>query len=153
MLQPMEVFSPTTSEARSTKGPPAIPSIIFSQVSNSYIISFSFRSYNTPVGQSTIQREWDSYDPIIDPTHPQLSCNLNGANLGSGQLSATVAAGSKVIAWWNQWPHNLGPVMVYMANCNGRCTSADTSSLYWFKIDEAGLLSGMLCLSSRNGRA
>ncbi|KAK7692771.1 hypothetical protein QCA50_004404 [Cerrena zonata] len=101
-----------------------------------------FRSYNTPVGQSSIQREWDSYDPIIDPMHPQISCNLNGANLGSGQLSATVAAGSKVLAWWNQWPHNLGPVMVYMANCNGACTTANTASLNWFKIEEAGLISG-----------
>ena len=40
------------------------------------------------------------------------------------------------------WPHNIGPVMVYMANCNGACTSANPASLNWFKIDEAGLLSG-----------
>ncbi|KAI0074171.1 glycoside hydrolase [Panus rudis PR-1116 ss-1] len=101
-----------------------------------------FKAYNTPVGQTSIQREWDTYDPIIDPTHPQLSCNINGANLGSGQQSATVAAGSKVTAYWNDWPHAIGPVMVYMANCNGACTSANTASLNWFKIDQAGLISG-----------
>ncbi|EJF65049.1 glycoside hydrolase, partial [Dichomitus squalens] len=103
-----------------------------------------FKSYNTPVGQTSIQREWDTYNPLTDPTDPSLACNSNGASLGSGQLSATVPAGSKVIAYWNQWPHTIGPVMVYMANCNGACTSATPSSLEWFKIDEAGLISGDL---------
>ncbi|KAI0789130.1 glycoside hydrolase [Abortiporus biennis] len=101
-----------------------------------------FKAYNTPTGQTSIQREWDTYNPLTDPTDPALPCNTNGASLGSGQLSATVAAGSKVTAYWNQWPHTIGPVMVYMASCGGSCTSADTSSLNWFKIDEAGLISG-----------
>ncbi|TCD69815.1 hypothetical protein EIP91_006128 [Steccherinum ochraceum] len=101
-----------------------------------------FKAYNTPVGQTSIQREWDSYNPLTNPTDPALPCNANGASLGSGQQSATVPAGATVIAQWNDWPHAIGPVMVYMANCNGPCTSADTSSLEWFKIDEAGLLSG-----------
>ena len=68
--------------------------------------------YNTPVGQSSIQREWDTYNPITDPTDGSLSCNTNGANLGSGQKSATVAAGSKVTAYWNNhWPHDIGPMV------------------------------------------
>ncbi|TFK44746.1 glycoside hydrolase family 61 protein [Crucibulum laeve] len=103
-----------------------------------------FVAYNTPTGQKTIQREWDTYNPITNPTDGSLSCNTNGANLGSGQLSATVAAGSKVIAYWNQWPHTIGPVMVYMAKCPSTCTSATASSLSWFKIDQAGLISGAL---------
>ncbi|KAH8080252.1 glycoside hydrolase family 61 protein [Cristinia sonorae] len=101
-----------------------------------------FKSYNTPAGQTSIQREWDTYDPITDPTSASLPCNINGASLGAGQQSATVPAGSSVLAQWNDWPHAIGPVMVYMANCNGACTNADPSSLSWFKIDEAGLLSG-----------
>jgi len=101
-----------------------------------------FAAYNTPTGQTTIQREWDSYNPILDATDPKLSCNLNGDSLGTGQLSATVAAGSTVVAQWNTWPHAIGPVMVYMASCGGSCTTADTSTLNWFKIDEAGLISG-----------
>ncbi|KAF9450431.1 lytic polysaccharide monooxygenase [Macrolepiota fuliginosa MF-IS2] len=103
-----------------------------------------FKAYNTPVGQVSIQREWDTYDPITDPNSSVLSCNTNGANLGSGQLSATVAAGSQITAYWNPWPHTIGPVMVYMAKCSGTCTSASTSSLSWFKIDQAGLISGAL---------
>lgn len=96
-----------------------------------------------------LQREWDSYDPIIDPTDGSLACNKNGATLGSGQLSATVAAGSQVTAYWNPWPHTIGvghiiapptllaksfnfkPVMVYMAKCPSTCASATPSSLSW----------------------
>ena len=59
-----------------------------------------FKAYNTPVGQSSIQREWDTYNPLTDPTDSFLACNNNGASLGSGQLSATVPAGSKVTAYW-----------------------------------------------------
>ncbi|GLB37461.1 putative glycosyl hydrolase family 61 [Lyophyllum shimeji] len=103
-----------------------------------------FTPYNTPVGQTTIQREWDSYDPITTPASGNLACNANGASLGSAQLSATVAAGSRVTAYYNQWPHTIGPVMVYMAKCPGSCTSANPSSLSWFKIDQAGLISGTL---------
>jgi len=44
-----------------------------------------FVAYNTATGQSSIQREWDTYDPIQDPTNSYMSCNTNGANLGSGQ--------------------------------------------------------------------
>ncbi|KAI0358668.1 glycoside hydrolase family 61 protein [Trametes cingulata] len=104
-----------------------------------------FKPYNTPTGQVSIQREWDTYNPITDPTDSFLACNNNGASLGSGQQSATVPAGSKVTAYWNNpWPHAIGPVMVYMANCNGACTTATPSSLNWFKIDQAGLISGSL---------
>ncbi|EIW81877.1 glycoside hydrolase family 61 protein [Coniophora puteana RWD-64-598 SS2] len=101
-----------------------------------------FVAYNTATGQSSIQREWDTYNPIQDPTSSYMSCNTNGANLGSGQEYATVAAGLQITAYWNQWPHTIGPVMVYMANCNGDCTDATTSSLEWFKIEQAGLISG-----------
>jgi hypothetical protein len=62
--------------------------------------------------------------------------------LGS-QQSATVAAGSKIVAYWNTpWPHNIGPVMTYMASCGSSCTGVNQASLSWFKIDQAGLISG-----------
>ena len=37
------------------------------------------------------------------------------------------------IAHRSTWPHSIGPVMVYMANCNGDCTDADTSELEWVR--------------------
>ncbi|KAI0779690.1 glycoside hydrolase [Fomes fomentarius] len=103
-----------------------------------------FVPYNSASGQSSIQREWDTYNPLTDPSDSFLACNNNGGSLGSNQKSATVPAGSKVIAYWNKWTHEIGPVLVYMAKCNGACTSSTPSSLSWFKIDEAGLLSGTL---------
>ena len=72
-----------------------------------------FKPYNTPVGQSTIQREWDVYDPITDPTSEYMSCNTNGASLGANQLYATVAAGTQVIAYWKS-VFSLPAVMSYL---------------------------------------
>ena len=67
-----------------------------------------FVPYNSPTGQSTIQREWDTYNPIQDPTQSDIQCNTNGAVAAK---TATVAAGSTIVAYWNApWPHDIGPV-------------------------------------------
>ncbi|KAL5497931.1 hypothetical protein ACEPAH_2862 [Sanghuangporus vaninii] len=100
-----------------------------------------FLPYNKPTGQSTIQRQWATYNPITDAMDANLACNDPGA-VTDPQLTATVPAGSTVTAFWNQWIHTIGPMMVYMANCNADCSSADPASLDWFKIDESGLISG-----------
>ncbi|KAF9261528.1 cellulose-growth-specific protein [Marasmius fiardii PR-910] len=99
--------------------------------------------YNSPTGQSTIIRPWATYDPITDATASTVHCNDDGTS-PSGQLTATVAAGSQITAYWNQvWPHPYGPMLVYMAQCPGStCTGVNSRSLKWFKIDQAGLLSG-----------
>lgn len=36
----------------------------------------------------------------------------------------------------------IGPVIDYLANCNGDCSSVDKTALRFFKIDEAGILDG-----------
>ena len=55
-----------------------------------------FVPYNSPANQpATIQREWDSYNPITDVTANTMRCNDNGL---ASKLTATVAAGSKVTA-------------------------------------------------------
>ncbi|KAL9617551.1 MAG: hypothetical protein Q9160_007668 [Pyrenula sp. 1 TL-2023] len=101
-----------------------------------------FVPYNNPASEApSIQREWDTYDPIQNPTVSTLACNANGA---LGKLSATVAAGSKVTAYWNAWPHTIGPVITWMAACSGSCTSSSPSGAAWFKIGQAGLESGTL---------
>ncbi|THU99840.1 hypothetical protein K435DRAFT_936893 [Dendrothele bispora CBS 962.96] len=103
-----------------------------------------WQPYNTPVGQSSIQRPWATYDPIQDATLSTVACNDDGTS-PDGQLTATsVPAGSKITAYWNQvWPHPYGPMLTYLAQCPGSsCTGVNAQSLSWFKIDEAGLLSG-----------
>ncbi|KZV94870.1 cellulose-growth-specific protein [Exidia glandulosa HHB12029] len=102
-----------------------------------------FSPYNSPTGQSSIQREWDTYNPIQDVTLPSVACNDNGGS-NPGQLTATVPAGSKITAFWNAvWPHDTGPILTYLAQCPGStCTGVSPNSLKWFKIQEAGLISG-----------
>ncbi|KAL5512620.1 CEL1 [Sanghuangporus baumii] len=104
---------------------------------------FGWAPYNSPTGQTTIQRPWSTYNPITDATDPTISCNDDGSS-GALQLTATATAGTAITAYWNQvWPHAIGPMLTYLASCPGStCTGVDSESLSWFKIDEAGLLSG-----------
>ncbi|TFK71510.1 cellulose-growth-specific protein [Pluteus cervinus] len=102
-----------------------------------------WQPYNSPTGQSTIERPYSSYDPILSVSAATFSCNNNGAS-GAGQKSATVRAGASITAKWSQWTHAQGPSIVYMAKCPSTCTSANSNSLSWFKIYEHGLLSGNL---------
>ncbi|KAK7443768.1 Esterase/lipase/thioesterase [Stygiomarasmius scandens] len=99
--------------------------------------------YNSPDGQSTIQRPWATYDPILDATDSTIACNDDGT-AGGSQLTATVAAGSEITAYWNQvWPHPYGPMLTYLAQCSdSSCDTANAADLDWFKIDQSGLISG-----------
>ncbi|RHZ57758.1 hypothetical protein CDV55_101979 [Aspergillus turcosus] len=66
-------------------------------------------------------------------------CHKSAKN---GALSAEIKAGGKVEFQWTEWPESHhGPVITYMANCNGDCASVDKTSLEFFKIDESGLIS------------
>lgn len=50
-------------------------------------------------------------NPIQDATDPTIACNDDGTS-GALQLTATVAAGSPITAFWNQiWPHDTGPMV------------------------------------------
>ncbi|KAJ5985529.1 hypothetical protein N7499_008187 [Penicillium canescens] len=58
-----------------------------------------------------------------------------------GAISAEVKAGGSVELQWTDWPESHhGPVITYMANCNGDCSSVDKTTLEFFKIDEGGLI-------------
>ncbi|CRL28145.1 Glycoside hydrolase, family 61 [Penicillium camemberti] len=58
-----------------------------------------------------------------------------------GAISAEVKAGGEVELQWTEWPESHhGPVITYMANCNGDCSKVDKTTLKFFKIAEAGLI-------------
>ncbi|KAJ5091694.1 hypothetical protein NUU61_006564 [Penicillium alfredii] len=62
-------------------------------------------------------------------------------NAEPGALSASVKAGGKVELQWTEWPESHhGPVITYLADCNGDCSSVDKTALKFFKIDQAGLI-------------
>ncbi|KAH8103873.1 glycosyl hydrolase family 61-domain-containing protein [Cristinia sonorae] len=73
----------------------------------------------------------------------------NPYNSPTGQTSIqpqVLSAGSDITAYWNQnLSHDTSPMLTYLAKCPGNPSSCDdvsSNTLKWFKIDEAGLLSG-----------
>lgn len=67
-------------------------------------------------------------------------CHRGSSNAA---LTATVAAGGSVSLQWNTWPDSHhGPVINYLASCNGDCSTVDKTTLEFFKIAESGLIEG-----------
>ncbi|KAI1272109.1 glycosyl hydrolase family 61-domain-containing protein [Xylaria sp. FL0933] len=64
-----------------------------------------------------------------------INCHINAK---PGSLTTTVKAGGTVEFQWTTWPHDIGPVLTYVARCDGDCAEADKTTLEWIKIDEAG---------------
>ncbi|KAJ4362809.1 glycoside hydrolase 61 [Neurospora sp. IMI 360204] len=57
---------------------------------------------------------------------------------------ATVKAGDKISLQWDQWPDShKGPVIDYLAACDGECEKVDKTALEFFKIDGAGYDNGV----------
>ncbi|KAJ5314164.1 uncharacterized protein N7443_001048 [Penicillium atrosanguineum] len=58
-----------------------------------------------------------------------------------GAISAPVKAGGSVELQWTDWPSSHhGPVITYLANCNGDCSDVTKTDLKFFKIDAGGLI-------------
>ncbi|KAI4720423.1 glycoside hydrolase [Aureobasidium sp. EXF-10727] len=77
---------------------------------------------------------------VSDYASPDMICHAGAAN---AKLSAPVNGGDTVSFNWNTWPSDhRGPVITYLAKCDGDCADADKTSLKWFKIDAVGLISG-----------
>lgn len=71
---------------------------------------------------------------------PDIICHKDGK---PGALTANVKAGSKIELQWNKWPESHhGPILNYLAPCNGDCSKADKTSLQFFKINQQGLIDG-----------
>ncbi|KAF2272089.1 glycoside hydrolase, partial [Westerdykella ornata] len=67
---------------------------------------------------------------------PDIICHKNAK---PATATAKVAAGGKVDFQWTDWPEShIGPVITYIAKCNGDCANVDKTTLKFVKIDEAG---------------
>jgi len=90
---------------------------------------------------------WSSPEDLtlgyIDPsnyTTPEIICHLGST---PGATYVNVAAGGTVELQWSVWPSgHHGPVIDYLANCNGDCTNVDKTTLLFNKIDGVGLIDG-----------
>ncbi|KAI0364624.1 hypothetical protein BV20DRAFT_826028 [Pilatotrama ljubarskyi] len=98
---------------------------------------------NTPNSNSVKSpiRMINDVSPVKGASNKYLSC---GQNAQKAATVATAKPGSKVSFQWvngngGNWPHNVGPLLTYMASCgSGGCANFDSSNAKWFKIEEAG---------------
>ncbi|KAI0764168.1 glycosyl hydrolase family 61-domain-containing protein [Trametes elegans] len=101
---------------------------------------------NTPNSNSVKSpiRMIDDVSPVKGATNKYLAC---GQNAQKAATVATAKPGSKVSFQWvngngGDWPHNVGPMLTYMASCgDAGCASFDAADAKWFKIEETGLQS------------
>ncbi|KAF2749601.1 lytic polysaccharide monooxygenase [Sporormia fimetaria CBS 119925] len=60
-----------------------------------------------------------------------------------GQTYIDVNAGQEVKFYWNTWPDShKGPIINYIAPCDGDCTTKSAQSLRWTKISQGAIVSG-----------
>lgn len=97
-----------------------------------------YTGFSPATSPPTIERQWPDYNPTLDPSDSKVMCN--GGT--SAALSASVAAGGQITANYVQWTHDPGSISVYLYKCSGAFSACTGSGSGWFKIDEAGLLSG-----------
>lgn len=86
---------------------------------------------------------------LIDNTEPNhindgknLACGKGAATRGA-KLTGNANPGDTLSFNWNAgdgtpWPHDSGPLITYMAKCDGDCSSFDATQGKYFKIDEVG---------------
>jgi hypothetical protein len=67
-----------------------------------------------------------------------INCHKNSV---PGVLTASVKAGGTLVFTWgpNIWPHPYGPILTYVAACNGDCSQVDKTKLQWVKIAQSGI--------------
>jgi cellulase len=90
--------------------------------------------YTTNVGGSPLYP--------IDTNQPQIICAKGGSN---ANISMPVTAGTDVrLRWWQEnvaWPNSHhGPILNYLAPCDGPCSRVDLKTLKFVKISERGFV-------------
>ncbi|KAF2995273.1 hypothetical protein E8E13_004179 [Curvularia kusanoi] len=93
--------------------------------------------------QDTIS--WPSWNTDLGPVYSSavnsldIVCSINATN--PKVSPASVTAGSTISLHWTPWPESHhGPILSYMAACNGDCSTVDKAKLKFFKIAEMGQL-------------
>ncbi|KAI0291054.1 glycosyl hydrolase family 61-domain-containing protein [Multifurca ochricompacta] len=103
---------------------------------------------NVPNAQPTDSpiRQIDDIGPVKGASNPYLNCG-QAAQLATMVVPAN--PGSVMEFYWGNpgqenWPHNTGPFMTYMAVCDtSTCDKFNGSTAKWFKIDQIGKKSDM----------
>lgn len=81
------------------------------------------------------------YNEFIDPPRYNTEAIICNTDTTPAPKHITIAAGETVTAQWDNWPEShRGPIITYLADCNGPCDKVDKKNLKFFKIAQAGLL-------------
>lgn len=102
--------------------------------------------YYTP-NNRPLTAGWDALNQDIGFVEPNkmgtadINCHKSAT---PSKLYANVQAGQTIEIYWNTWPSDShkGPIINYLAPCNGDCTTLTPSALRWSKIAQAGLSNG-----------
>lgn len=102
--------------------------------------------YYTP-NNRPLTAGWDALNQDIGFVEPN---NMGTADINChksatpSKLYANVQAGQTIEIYWNTWPSDShkGPIINYIAPCNGDCTTLTPGALRWSKIAQAGLSNG-----------
>lgn len=97
--------------------------------------------YYFPANSRPQTAGWDSLNQdngFVEPAAvgtDNVNCHKSAT---AGRLYATVAAGSSLNFYWNTWPDShKGPIINYIAPCNGDCTTLTPGALRWSKISQS----------------
>lgn len=115
--------------------------VVDGQYYGGYIVTSYAYTDNPPetIGWSTEATDLGFVDGS-SYSDPDIICHKDAQ---PGAISAEVAADKEVELQWTEWPESHhGPVITYLANCNGDCSKVDKTSLEFFKIDQKGLIDG-----------
>jgi cellulase len=89
---------------------------------------------------------WPAWNTDTGPVYsknlqsPDIICSINATN--AKLYSNSIAAGQTINLHWTTWPDSHhGPILSYLAACNGDCTTVKKDQLRWFKIAELGQIS------------
>lgn len=81
----------------------------------------------------------------VNPSYGHTNANINcGPGSRPAGQSAAAMPGDPVSIAWHEftdgrvWPHDTGPLISYMAKCDGDCKNFDSAQAQWFKINEEG---------------
>lgn len=75
---------------------------------------------------------------VTDYSSEDIICHQNATN-AKGHVA--VKAGDSINIKWTEWPESHhGPVIDYLAKCDGSCSTVDKTKLKFFKIDGVGLV-------------
>ncbi|KAJ3576837.1 hypothetical protein NP233_g170 [Leucocoprinus birnbaumii] len=92
----------------------------------------------------SVIRQISTQSPVKGAMNPSINCGMNAT---AASLNANANPGDLIEFYWrggttggNNWPHNTGPIMTYMASCGDQtCDKYDSTQAKWFKIAQQGL--------------